>query len=62
MVPLTLAHDGDDVEYADGEVPPSSHIVRHFVAVPSLGPRSLSATIRRTLLSTTETTLTGTRQ
>ena len=30
---VTLAHDGDDVKYADGQISSSSLIVRHFVAV-----------------------------
>lgn len=41
-----MAHDGDDVEYADGQVSTSSLIVRHVGAVPLLMLRSLSVTKR----------------
>lgn len=37
---ITLAHDGNDVEYTDGQISSSSLIVRHFISVPRLAPRS----------------------
>lgn len=44
---ITLAHDGNDVEYTDGQISSSSLIVRHFTSVPRLAPRSHLSANRR---------------